>query len=91
MKVSEILRILEREELYNESLYTARFGGSLAADEQTMIQKLGTFVAGFFKPKPETRITNQINDLTAEKDKLLGQKREAHDQSHYGTRQPLIR
>ena len=56
-----------------------------------MIHKFSNFMAGFCKPKPELKTTNQINDLAAERDKLLGQKKETHDAaSRYSSNQPLI-
>jgi hypothetical protein len=56
-----------------------------------MIHKFSNFMAGFCKSKPEMKTTNQINDLAAERDKLLGQKKETHDTaSRYSTNKPLI-
>jgi DNA-binding protein H-NS len=63
-----------------------------------MMHKFSNFMAGFCKPKPELKATNQINDLAAEKDKLLGQNTHAQKkepitndaQSRYSSNQPLI-
>lgn len=72
MQVTEILKILEREEIYNETPYSSELRNvPIASDEQSMIHKFSNFMAGFCKPKPELKTTNQINDLAAERDKLL--------------------
>jgi hypothetical protein len=99
MQVTEILKILEREEIYNETPYSSELRNvPIASDEQSMIHKFSNFMAGFCKPKPELKTTNQINDLAAERDKLLGQNTHAQKkepitndaQSRYSSNQPLI-